>query len=278
MKTLDRPMRSLFALLLLTTPALAEVPRVLTDIPPVAALVGQVMGDLGQPELLLDKGGDEHDLALRPSQMASLTEAGLVVWVGPDLTPGLAEAVAAAGTPSLTLLDQGMRRDYAEGGVNPHAWLDPGNATAWIGAIAARLSLLDPDNAATYAANATAAKAGIVALDASLAARLQGLKPFLTYHDAYGYFAAHYGLPYQGGLAAGEAAPPSAARIAAVQARIGQGQIACLFPEAGHDPALMATLGPLGPALNPVGSDLDPTPAAWAEVVTRLADALSTCR
>ena len=38
----------------LVTPAAAEVPRVITDIPPVQALVAQVMGDLGAPVLLLD--------------------------------------------------------------------------------------------------------------------------------------------------------------------------------------------------------------------------------
>ncbi len=271
-------MKRLLCLALLTTPAFAEVPKVVTDIPPVAALVGQVMGQLGTPELLLDKGGDEHDLALRPSQVADLGTAGLVVWVGPDLTPGLAQAVTASGAPSLTLLDKGTTLDYAGGGVNPHAWLDPDNASAWVKAIAARLSQIDPDNAATYAANAKTAEAGIAALDAKLAAELTGLKPLLTYHDAYAYLATHYHLPYQGGLAAGEAAPPGAARIAEVQGLIAQGKIACLFPEEAHDPALMATLGPLSAPLNPVGSDLDPTPEAWAKLLTRLADALATCR
>ena len=35
--------------------ALADVPRVITDIPPVYGLVAQVMGDLGAPVLLLEK-------------------------------------------------------------------------------------------------------------------------------------------------------------------------------------------------------------------------------
>jgi len=170
-------MRALL-LCLLATPALADVPQVVTDIPPVAALVGQVMGDLGAPVTLLEKGGDEHDLALKPSQMGALSQAGLVVWVGPDLTPGLAEAVASSGAPSLTLLDQGTVQDYAGGGINPHAWLDPSNAEAWLAAIAARLGQIDPDHAATYAANARAAKDSIAALDAQFAAQLQGVKPF----------------------------------------------------------------------------------------------------
>ena len=70
-------MRHIIPLLLLATPALAEVPSVVTDIPPVHALVAQVMGDLGQPVLLLAKGADEHDFQLRPSQAGAVADAGL---------------------------------------------------------------------------------------------------------------------------------------------------------------------------------------------------------
>ena len=77
----------------LVTPAAAEVPRVITDIPPVQALVAQVMADLGAPVLLLDKGADAHSFQLRPSQAAALAEADLVVWIGPEMTPWLDRAV-----------------------------------------------------------------------------------------------------------------------------------------------------------------------------------------
>lgn len=42
--------------LLAASTAVAEVPKVVTDIAPVHALVSQVMGDLGQPDLLVDPG------------------------------------------------------------------------------------------------------------------------------------------------------------------------------------------------------------------------------
>ena len=279
-------MRYLLPLLLLSSPAMAQVPTVETDIPPIAALVAQVMGDLGTPGMLLDKGGDEHDLQLRPSQMRALNAAQLLVWVGPDLTPGLEDARAAApDLKSLALLGDPAthRLDYAGGGVNPHAWLDPTNATAWLALIADRLATLDPTNAATYPANATAAQAQIVTLDAALAAKLTPLsQPFVTYHDAYTYFANHYHLPYAGGLAAGDAAPPGAARLSDLHAQAANGAIACAFPEAQHDPALITNLASgtalfVGPALDPVGSSLDPNRQAYQTLLTSLADALLTC-
>lgn len=109
----------------LTTPVMAEPPRVVTDIAPVHALVSMVMGDLGQPLLLLEKGADEHDFQLRPSQAAQIEGAGLIVWIGPELTPWLDRAVTslAPETAQLALLDapQTLRLSYAEERHDAHA-------------------------------------------------------------------------------------------------------------------------------------------------------------
>ena len=87
-------------------PASAEVPRVVTDLPITASLVQQVMGDLGQPDLLLDKGADPHHFQLRPDQARALSRADLLIWVGPEMTPWLdrgAESLAS-DTSALLLL------------------------------------------------------------------------------------------------------------------------------------------------------------------------------
>ena len=267
-------------------PAFAEVPKVVTDIPPVTALVAQVMGDLGQPVQMLERGADEHDMQLRPSQVAALSQATLLVWIGPNLTPGLDTArQAAPDLVSLALLNDPatMRLDYDAGGINPHAWLDPNNAKAWLGPIATALAMQDPDHAPNYRANADKARLGLETLDTTLAARLEPIRarPFITYHNAYGYFATHYGLAYDGALALGDAALPGAARISALQQRALQDHVTCAFPEVQHDPALLAQFTDagvrLGPALDPVGALLDPGPDAYAILLTDLADALTTC-
>lgn len=274
-------------------PALAEVPRVVTDIPPVHALVAQVMGDLGQPVLLLAKGADEHDFALKPSQMGEISDAALVVWVGPELTPWLGRALEGSGAAQLALLDApGTRtRPYADGeedhdhaGIDPHAWLDPGNASLWLGLIAGDLARLDPENATIYAANAAAAQARLGALDAEVAAILAPVKdkPFVTFHAAYGYFTAHYGLRPAPSLALGDAAAPGAARVAELQAQVAADHIACLFPEAQHDPALLTVLtegtgARIGGTLDPVGSGYDAGPGAYAAVLKGIAETLAEC-
>ena len=295
-------MRYIITFLAAASPALAEVPQVVTDIPPVHALVAQVMGDLGTPELLLAKGADEHDFQLKPSQAGAVADAGLVVWIGPELTPWLDSAMEARpeGAAALALLDaEGtLRREYEgghaeegheeeghdHGAEDPHAWLDPGNAMVWLGLIAGELARLDPKNAATYQANAVAAGEGIAALEGEVAAMLAPVKgkPLVTYHDAFGYFGDHFGLTLAGSIALGDAAAPGAARLVELRGEMEAGGVVCLFPEVQHDPALAEQLVEgtgvkLGGALDPVGSSLEPGPGAYGALLTGLARVIADC-
>jgi zinc transport system substrate-binding protein len=98
---------ALAALTLAAAPAAAEVPVVVTDTPVVHSLVSQVMGDLGEPTVIVEQGADEHSFQLRPSQAAALADAGVIFWVGEELTPWLARALEnTSGEATLvTLLD-----------------------------------------------------------------------------------------------------------------------------------------------------------------------------
>jgi zinc transport system substrate-binding protein len=333
---------SSIATLAFSLPALAEVPKVITDIHPVHALVAQVMGDLGTPELLLERGASEHDFQLRPSQAASLADANLVVWIGPELTPwldraldGIAESgarlglLAVPGTETRAFSEDGAHAGHDHGadekaaaedhdhghdhgheettetahdhandetaaadddhghshdGADPHAWLDPANAEVWLAAIAAELGRLDPENAATYTANAEAAITRVQALDAEVAqilAPVQG-KPLVVYHDAYGYFAAHYGLEVFGSIALGDATAPGAARLSELRAGVEAGTPVCLFPEAQHDATLITQLAEgtgakVGAALDPNGSTQEPGPGAYDGLMRSLAQAMADC-
>jgi zinc transport system substrate-binding protein len=275
----------LLALLLSTATASAEVPDVVTDIPPVHSLVASVMGDLGRPALLLAQGADAHDYQMRPSDARALSDADAVFWIGPEMTPWLDRALAG-GTPDRAiglLAAPGTHTvPFSEGGTDPHAFLDPGNAMLWLNLIADRLGQLDPDNAATYRANADAETARIAALDADIAARLGPLggQPIIVFHEAFGYFADHYKLYVLGSVALGDAADPGAARLSGIHVQLGQA--VCIFPEAGHDAKLVATLtegtrARTGPALDPEGRDLEPGPALYTDLLANLGTAIATC-
>lgn len=226
-----------------------------------------------------------------------------MVWIGPELTPWLDAALdgrpEGAATLALLEADGTTLRAYGEadahgeadhdhghdhGSEDPHAWLDPGNAQIWLELIAGELGRLDPENAATYAANAAAAGGEIKVLDAELAALLAPVKdrPLVTFHDAYGYFGDHYGLTFAGSLALGDASSPGAARLVELRGALESGGVVCLFPEAQHDPALIEQLADgtgvkIGGALDPVGSVLEAGPEAYAALLRGLATVIADC-
>ena len=286
-------MRSLLAATvasLLATAAPAQVPSVVTDTPVVESLVAQVMGSLGAPNAIVRAGADPHDFQLRPSQARSLNEAKAIFWIGPQMTPWLAPAVeTSTASTKLSLLGvpgTEQRRygdDNAAGGLDPHAWLDPDNARIWLLAIAEALAAEDGGNAATYRANAEQAAAEIAALDAKLRMKAKAMtKGIVTSHDAYAYFAAHFGIHVVASLSEGDAAQPGAARMTAIRELLQGGTVTCIFPEAGHDPKAIITLAEgtnvkVGAALDPEGSALDPGAGLYSALMTALVDRIVAC-
>ncbi|MEP1610316.1 MAG: zinc ABC transporter substrate-binding protein [Roseobacter sp.] len=73
--------------------AVAETPHVAVDIAPVHSLVARVMQGVGTPDLIVQPGASPHEYSLRPSEAAALQNAALVFWIGPGLTPWLADTI-----------------------------------------------------------------------------------------------------------------------------------------------------------------------------------------
>jgi zinc transport system substrate-binding protein len=319
-KNKDRTMiRFLAAFSLLPSVALADVPRVVTDIAPIHSLTAQVMGDLGQPDVLLPPGADPHDYALRPSDAERLGAADLVIWVGESLTPWLEEPLEtlAPQAPRFELLevggwekleargkgdhghedhghddhghddhghdDHGDEHAHDHGDYDPHAWLDPVVAQTWISAIAGELSALDPDNAATYAANAKATIAALAALEADLAAQLAGLsdRAYILPHDGYQYFEARFGLTAQAAISGIDARTPGPAQIAALRKEMAEQNVVCVFSDAeiGDRWATVIIEGTSAKtaAIDGVGAGLAAGPALYGQMLERLAAQFAGC-
>jgi zinc transport system substrate-binding protein len=173
--------------------------------------------------------------------------------------------------------------EHDHGAHDPHAWLSPQNAMTWLNVIAGQLSAADPDNAGAYFANAAAGRTEIEALIGEVKATLDPVRDgqFVVFHDAYQYFEMDFYFPALGAISVGDASDPSPARIAEIQGRIAEQGIDCVLAEPQFNPGLVATVLNGTEAqtgiLDPLGSDLEPGPALYPQLIRNLSTALAGC-
>lgn len=303
------------AVLLLATNQVsaAEAPRVVATINPLHSLTAAVMEGVGTPSLLLSGAASPHSYSLRPSEAAALQNADLIVWIGPALERFLEESLGALAPgarqvevqelPGLLLREPREGGDWEShdhehekhaetehghgahdhGAIDPHVWLDPGNAERLVLGVADALSQIDPGHAALYQANADKTVARLEGLETDLKGRLAPVadKPFIVFHDAYGYFEQAFGLNAVGSVTVSPEQAPSARRVAELQDKIeGLGAV-CLFREPQFAPRLVDTLaeetGARVGVLDPLGAELTPGPDAYPRLLENLADSLVLC-
>jgi len=282
--------------------ALAEI-KVAATIKPVHSLVAAVMGDTGEPALLLDGPASPHVTALRPSQARIVENSDVVFAVGEGLEAflhklmenGGAHIVELVETPGIELLgyreagDHGADHDEDEedhhehGEIDPHIWLDPDNAKVMVTHIAAVLGAADPANAQTYSANAQAAARDLDGLKGELAATLALVKdrPFIVFHDAYQYFEARFGLNGLGAIVLSPETPPGARRLLEIRRRIADSAVPCVFSEPqfeiGYVTTVLEGTGAGTASLDPNGVTVEPGPDAYGRILSDLTDSLAAC-
>jgi len=228
-------------------PSRAARLRVVTDIAPVAAVVHAVLGDEGDVVQLVRPFQTSHDFSLRPSDIAALQRADLIVWMGPRATPGLKKimfgAQLAAKSITLNALAETRHLPMRKSGVfgpsgdhtgalsDPHTWLDPANAAAWASRIASALIVLAPQASAAFSENDKKFKSGLLRQSASIQTSLSSLptRPFVQYHDAFQYFEVAFGLNSLGSATAADQETTSLGTMARLQRALAHTKSPCVF-------------------------------------------------
>jgi zinc transport system substrate-binding protein len=177
----------------------------------------------------------------------------------------------------------GHGHGHDHGAFDAHVWLDPQNAKAMLHEIEEALSEADPENAATYAANAAAASADIDALVKEVDAILAPVrgKGYVVFHDAYQYFEKRFDIPAAGSITVSPEVMPGAERVSEIRARIGELGATCVFAEPQFEPKLISVIIEGTPAksgiLDPLGSALTDGPDLYAELIRGLATSMRDC-
>lgn len=309
MKTAFLP--ALVAAFFMSTSLAMAAPNVVATIKPVHSLVASVMAGVGEPYLVVKGGSSPHTYALKPSDAGAIEAADVIFWTGHGMELFLADKVEvlapnavsvplseASGITLLAPREGGMfdphmhegeegheeGHDHAhEEEADMHMFLDPQNAQIMVTAIAETLSKADPENAALYAANAEKTRAGLVALEAEIAAALAPVKdkPFVVFHDAYQYFEKRFGLNVAGSITVSPEVAPGAERVAEIHDKLKTLSAACVFAEPQFEPAIVDVLVEGTSAkkgvLDPEGADIAEGPDMYARLMRNLATNLTGC-
>jgi ABC-type Zn uptake system ZnuABC Zn-binding protein ZnuA len=197
---------------------------------------------------LLPAGVGPEDYEPRPDDVRKLSDADFVVSNGVGLDNFLDRLLASAdGNKPRLVLGDGIPTIDVDGQPNPHFWLDPTLVRDhYVPAIAATLTRLDPVGATTYAANAGTYQAELTSLDRDLQAKVDAIpaanRKLVTFHDAFPYFARHFGFELIGVVLANVGQEPTATDLAALVEKVRAAHVKAVFSEAQFSPKLSETL------------------------------------
>jgi zinc transport system substrate-binding protein len=164
-------------------------PVVVGSFYPLAFAAQQIGGAEVDVRNLTPPGVEPHDLELSGSDVRTIADADLVLYLGEGFQPSLEDAIDSTSAHAVDLLDAVDTRAGGEDehGVDPHVWLDPVRYTA----IAERIGkeLDRRPEAERFAAK-------LRSLDREFRRGLSRCerKEIVTSHAAFGYLAERYGL------------------------------------------------------------------------------------
>jgi zinc transport system substrate-binding protein len=298
------------ATLLAALPAFAQV-SVVTSIKPLHMIASAITDGVSEPVLLIPSTQSYHHFALRPSNVRTLSDADLFVWVGPELESYLTGAVEAqmSGKQVLQILalpdllvhhaghdgedvvhivvpDEGLHAGHqhrAGDDIDPHVWLDTRNGRAIARAIASSLSEADPVNSTRYQHNLARFEQSLSALETRLEDMLVASDStrYAVYHDAFRYFERQFGLQHEVVFVGSEEMQPGARHLLALREAIDSRDINCLLEDVTSQAATVETV--IGKKdvsrihADTTGRNLTSGASAYIQLIDNLATAFQQC-
>lgn len=219
--------------------------KVRATVAPITSIVANIAGDHAEVRGLVPEGVNSHTFEPRPSTAKDLDSADVVFVNGLRLeepTKELARANVAKDAQIIELGTLALNEDQylydfsfprAGGKPNPHLWTNPPMARCYAQTVASVLANADPANADAYRRNLDAYVAKIDDLDRRMVEATRTVpahnRRLLTYHDAYAYFAAHYGWTVIGAVQPSDFSEPTPKEVAALVEQVRAEKVPAVF-------------------------------------------------
>lgn len=295
--------RSLLALALFGSIAQADV---LTTVKPLAFIANGITHGVTESRPLLPVTASPHDYSLKPSDVAQLKSAELVVWIGEEMETFLQKSLARLPAEKVLRLDEvaeiqqiveqlGEKKEeheHHEQGEHSHdhdhdkdyhLWFSPQASEVIAEKIAERLIQLRPADQSKIRENLTAFKANLAEKNRQIKEQLAPVqaKGYYTFHDAYGYFEQAYGLHSLGSFTINPSVAAGAKTLQMIKQNVEQQNAKCLFTEPQFTPKVVETLAKNSKvkvaALDPLGEKISLNPTAYPQFLQSIADTFSDC-
>ncbi len=233
-------------------PLFADKLKVVTTYPYIASIAGHIGGDKIKVDFLARGDYDPHTIVPKPSFIARLRKANLLIINGAQLEIGwLPPLLKQANNPSVNpgttgfldlsrsvrLIDVPKSVSREQGDIhpdgNPHYYLDPHNIPLIAASITRKLTELDMHNSAYYEKNLAAFNhmwnAKIAEWDRKLAS-LKG-KKVIEYHKNYDYLLRRYQVILAATIEPLPGIPPTSKHIEKLETILSKGGIALILQD-----------------------------------------------
>jgi zinc/manganese transport system substrate-binding protein len=206
--------------------------------------VKNVGGDRVDVTTLVGPNGDVHVYDPAPSDAKTIAGARLLVINGLGLEGWLPRLLqSSGGKAAIITATKGIAPLKVGSDADPHAWQSVANAKIYVTNITDALVAADPADAEVFRANAQAYLTRLDALEREVREAVAKIPPsrrkVISTHDAFGYFAAAYGIEFIAPLGVSTESEASARDIAGIITEIKREKIPAVFLENISDPRLI---------------------------------------
>ena len=274
-------------------PAVAPVLKVVATFSILADMAREVGGPAVEVSALVGPNADAHVYEPTPADVRRVARADVVVTNGLRFEGWIDRLIASSGYRGrVVVASAGIVPLQLGGGADPHAWQSLVNGQRYAQNLRDALVAAAPQRSAEINAQAAGYLARMTTLDQDTRSRIAALpesrRRVITSHDAFGYFAAAYGVRFIAPRGWTTGSEPSAETVARIVRQTRETQASALLVENISDPRMIERIarearvkvgGELySDALSPPGTAADTYLRMFEHNVRTLLDAMTPAK
>lgn len=218
--------------------------NVVTTFSTLNSFVEGVGGARVQVQNLVPIGASPENYQPAPQDIAALSRAQLVVENGAGIEAWLQHTIESASNPAMKIvvLSDGLPKIDK----NPHLWMDPVLARAYVQKIRDALVAMDPAHKSEYERNAKAYDAKLAGLQAWIARQIATIplrhRALIIFHNAFDYYDRRFGIQTVGVIELSPGQDPNPAYIGRLVDLAREHGVRAVFSEPEYSPKIAQTL------------------------------------